>query len=258
MGHVEHFGGRPRLRPSHRKMDTVLFRWDNLPSPERLAGEANAPAAYPPGESGIVGVTPRRCFAWQTTWPHKVFAGGRIQSMTQSAFAGIAGGEHGCKGLSHYCHSVNAKRKLLHLTPGGYEYQYRGATGKSVHWRPWRARTDADRLDIQELMEQAWRAGAAYCHRCPEVEVRRFSSGITWQRSNVKPSCESMWNVARISRNPPRASESQRQRSSASSGTTVMNASAFAIWHRRMSALGVGYDDDVPESPKAMVATGCQ
>ena len=83
-----------RVRLSHRKMDTVLFRWSGLPSPERLVGEKNPPAPYAPGC-----IWNCRCYPapllrlGQVSWPHKVFAGGRIQSMTQSAFAGIAGGE---------------------------------------------------------------------------------------------------------------------------------------------------------------------
>ncbi len=83
-----------RVRPSHRKMDTVLFKWSDLPSPERLVGEPNAPAPYAPGC-----IWNCRCYAApilrtdQVSFPHKVFTAGRIQSMTRAAFASIAGGE---------------------------------------------------------------------------------------------------------------------------------------------------------------------
>jgi SPP1 gp7 family putative phage head morphogenesis protein len=83
-----------RVRVSHRKMDTTLFRWFDLPSPERLAREPNAPPPYAPGC-----IWNCRCFAApvlrldQISFPHKVFMAGRIQNMTRAAFASIAGAE---------------------------------------------------------------------------------------------------------------------------------------------------------------------
>jgi SPP1 gp7 family putative phage head morphogenesis protein len=76
-----------RVRPSHRKMQGVLASWNDLPSPERLIGEKSV-GTYGPGE-----IWNCRCSAWpilrlsNLSWPKKVYADGRIRSMTRAAFA---------------------------------------------------------------------------------------------------------------------------------------------------------------------------
>lgn len=76
-----------RVRPSHRKMDAVLFRFDDPPSPEALAGERSYGRYNAGGGSFNC-----RCFAEpllrlnQVEWSHRVYAGGVIRMMTLSAF----------------------------------------------------------------------------------------------------------------------------------------------------------------------------
>jgi len=75
-----------RVRLSHRKMATVLFRWTDQPSPEALVGERSY-GKYPPG-----GIFNCRCFAEpllrtsQVSWPHRCYLDGAIRSVTLSAF----------------------------------------------------------------------------------------------------------------------------------------------------------------------------
>lgn len=79
-----------RVRPAHRKMDNVLIRWNNPPSPERLAGQKNAPAPYNAGN-----IFNCRCYAEpllrldQVNWPHRVYANSNITWMTRSQFERI-------------------------------------------------------------------------------------------------------------------------------------------------------------------------
>jgi len=75
-----------RVRASHRKMDTVLFRFDSPPSPEALVGEKDY------GRYGAGNTFNCRCYAEpllrlnQVEWPHRVYASGVIRSMTLAAF----------------------------------------------------------------------------------------------------------------------------------------------------------------------------
>lgn len=76
-----------RVRMSHRKMQGVLVKWDDLPSPERLAGERKPPAPYNSGN-----IWNCRCYSEpllrteQISWPHKVYANGAIRSLTLALF----------------------------------------------------------------------------------------------------------------------------------------------------------------------------
>lgn len=89
--YVWHSTGDARTRKSHRLMNHVLCAWNDPPSPERLAGERDV-GAYAPGE-----IWNCRCYAEPLTsldrvrWPHKVYYGGRIQTMTRAQFMKIGG-----------------------------------------------------------------------------------------------------------------------------------------------------------------------
>lgn len=75
-----------RVRLSHRKMQGVIFRYDNPPSPETLAGEKTV-GHYNAGE-----VFNCRCYAEpllrlnQVHWPHRVYMGGQIRYVTLNEF----------------------------------------------------------------------------------------------------------------------------------------------------------------------------
>lgn len=81
-----------RVRLSHRKMDKVLFDWNDLPSPERLAGEKATLGEYAPGCAPNC-----RCYAAPllrldaVKWPCKVYRNGSITYMSMSRFLAIAG-----------------------------------------------------------------------------------------------------------------------------------------------------------------------
>lgn len=76
-----------RVRPAHKRMEGVLVRWVNPPSPERLVGQRNAPAPYNAGN-----VWNCRCYAEpllrldQVSWPHRVYLNSSIQYLTRSQF----------------------------------------------------------------------------------------------------------------------------------------------------------------------------
>ena len=76
-----------RVRLSHRKMQGVLASWNDLPSPERLIGQKNAPAPYAPGN-----IYNCRCYPEvlvdldQISWPHRCYRNGAIQYITRAAF----------------------------------------------------------------------------------------------------------------------------------------------------------------------------
>lgn len=76
-----------RVRPSHRKMQGVLIRFDDPPSPERVIGERQAPAPYNAGNIWNCRCYPAPLVRWdEVFWPHKVFIGGQIQMLTLSKF----------------------------------------------------------------------------------------------------------------------------------------------------------------------------
>lgn len=79
-----------RVRLSHRKMQGVLVNWNDPPSPEILVGEKSE-GHYAPGD-----IYNCRCYPApllrldQVNWPHRVYYGGRVISMTLSTFRRIA------------------------------------------------------------------------------------------------------------------------------------------------------------------------
>jgi len=85
--YIWHTAEDVRERPSHRNVNGVLCRFSDPPDPEELIGEESI-GRYSPG------VSPKcRCYAapvilWKNvTWPHRVYADGRIQLMSKEEFA---------------------------------------------------------------------------------------------------------------------------------------------------------------------------
>lgn len=82
-----------RLRKSHKIMDGVLCRWDDPPSPEKLAGEKSV-GDYLPGA-----IWNCRCYAEpvvdiiDVSFPAKVYSNGSIQRMNKQQFMKLAGNE---------------------------------------------------------------------------------------------------------------------------------------------------------------------
>lgn len=78
-----------RVRKSHDHMDGVLIRWDNPPSPEKLAGEKHI-GYYDAGN-----IFNCRCYPApivnlkQVKFPCKVYHGGKIKIMTKAEFEEI-------------------------------------------------------------------------------------------------------------------------------------------------------------------------
>ena len=79
-----------RVRPSHRKMDLVLVKWSDPPSPESLVGEKFE------GRYNAGNIYNCRCTAApildldEVSWPAKVFAGGKITRMGRAKFLAVA------------------------------------------------------------------------------------------------------------------------------------------------------------------------
>lgn len=85
--YIWHTAEDVRVRPSHKNMSGVLCRFSDPPDPEELIGEESI-GRYSPG------VSPEcRCYAapvilWKNvTWPHRIYADGRIQLMSKEEFA---------------------------------------------------------------------------------------------------------------------------------------------------------------------------
>jgi SPP1 gp7 family putative phage head morphogenesis protein len=80
-----------RVRKSHRKMDKVLFRFDDLPNPEQLCGMKSDAGRYGPG-----GVWNCRCSTAplvdlnEISWPVRVYHGGKLQRMSRKQFERLA------------------------------------------------------------------------------------------------------------------------------------------------------------------------
>lgn len=76
-----------RVRASHRKMDGVLFRYDDPPAPEALAGIKSNLGHYHAGEAPNC-----RCYAEpvvrfeRLSWPRRCYINKRIQSLTLAQF----------------------------------------------------------------------------------------------------------------------------------------------------------------------------
>ena len=75
-----------RVRKSHRVMNGVLVNWNDQPSPERLAGEKDV------GNYHAGNIWNCRCYPEplleidDVHWPHKVYWGGQIKTMTKGEF----------------------------------------------------------------------------------------------------------------------------------------------------------------------------
>jgi SPP1 gp7 family putative phage head morphogenesis protein len=82
-----------RTRKSHKNMNGVLCAWQDLPSPEKLVGEADY-GVYAAGATFNCRclVLPLLAFS-DVSWPHKVYRNGSIKQMTLTAFKQIAGSE---------------------------------------------------------------------------------------------------------------------------------------------------------------------
>jgi SPP1 gp7 family putative phage head morphogenesis protein len=80
-----------RVRLSHRKMQGVLFRWDDPPAPEQLIGKKSE-GRYAPGD-----IYNCRCYPAplvtlnQINWPHKAYVQWQIKYVTRSQFENMNG-----------------------------------------------------------------------------------------------------------------------------------------------------------------------
>jgi SPP1 gp7 family putative phage head morphogenesis protein len=76
-----------RVRKSHRKIQGVLVRFDDPPSPENLIGEHSTLGHYGAGNAPNCRCYPAPVVRFERlTWPHRVYFAGRIQYMTLSNF----------------------------------------------------------------------------------------------------------------------------------------------------------------------------
>lgn len=79
-----------RVRDSHDKMEGILIRWDDPPNPEALNNERSY-GYYHAGNTFNCRCYPEPLIELHyTSWPHKVYYGGRIQMMTLMQFKRIA------------------------------------------------------------------------------------------------------------------------------------------------------------------------
>jgi len=79
-----------RVRKSHDHMHSALINWNNPANPEKLIGESKPNNSYHAGE-----IYNCRCYPAPLTdiddvsWPHKVFIGGKIITMSKAKFQKI-------------------------------------------------------------------------------------------------------------------------------------------------------------------------
>jgi SPP1 gp7 family putative phage head morphogenesis protein len=79
-----------RVRESHRLMEGVIIRWSDPPSPEELANERSY------GNYHAGNIFNCRCYPEPLTrveliqWPHKVYIGSKIQTVTRAQFERIS------------------------------------------------------------------------------------------------------------------------------------------------------------------------
>jgi SPP1 gp7 family putative phage head morphogenesis protein len=78
-----------RVRPSHKLMDGVLCSWQDPPNPEALDNE-KAYGNYAPGDTFNCRCYPAPLVDYDdVSWPHKVYAYGRISYMTFNIFKSL-------------------------------------------------------------------------------------------------------------------------------------------------------------------------
>ena len=76
-----------RVRPSHRLMENVLFRWSDPPSPEALYGISSTLGHYHAGNSPNDRCYPEVLLRLdQVSWPHKVYWDNTIRYMRLAEF----------------------------------------------------------------------------------------------------------------------------------------------------------------------------
>lgn len=81
-----------RVRPSHRIMEGVLINWNDPPSPEKLANEEYQHGTY---HAGCIWNC--RCYSEPLVdvdliqWPHKIYLGGKIISVSKAKFKSLSG-----------------------------------------------------------------------------------------------------------------------------------------------------------------------
>lgn len=84
--YIWHTSEDVRVRNSHKNMDNVLCRFSDPPAPEELVGEKSA------GHYQAGNIYNCRCYSapvvlWKNvSWPHRVYADGKISSMTKQQF----------------------------------------------------------------------------------------------------------------------------------------------------------------------------
>lgn len=118
------------------------------------------------------------------------------------------------------------------------------------------ARPGADRFDIQDVMEQAWKAGATYCHRCPEVEQVQ-------QRDNLAGIERET--ILRVYAECGENYKESVERLGIGKTTLFRKLKEYGFERKRIRNMTpphacprCGYDYDAPEAPKAMAAASCQ
>lgn len=80
-----------RVRPSHQKMEGVLVKWTDPPSPEALIGLRASLGHYHSGDCPNCRCYPEPVIDLDLVkWPARVYSGGFIQRMTRKQFERIA------------------------------------------------------------------------------------------------------------------------------------------------------------------------
>lgn len=71
-----------RVRLSHRRMNDVIFNWDQPPAPEKLVGEKSTAGHYHAGNIWNCRCYPEPLLRLdQVQWPHKLYIDGTIRSV---------------------------------------------------------------------------------------------------------------------------------------------------------------------------------
>lgn len=84
-----------RVRPSHRTMNGIVVGWSDPPSPEALIGEKSSLGHYAPGNCPNCRCTPLVILTLEDIYGRgsiaRVYANGRIATMTRAQFAHMSG-----------------------------------------------------------------------------------------------------------------------------------------------------------------------